>query len=155
MYSGRLGDDQGRSKTGAYSGPQWSGRAQHADGWTSSLVPTNERHHTSFFAHYSPSISFALTWQFASQQASFPRESSTPTTKEENWRGLFHLEADASACQRENNWKEDRYGQLWYVLPSVFAGMVGTSSSSSGSGYKNSTRSSQCSFTRVLSLFWI
>ena len=63
------------------------------------------------------SISLALSWQFGtaaltlglicasmhgtSSQASFPRESSNPTTTEENWRGLIHLEAGASTCQRE------------------------------------------------------
>ena len=51
----------GRSKTGACCGSQWSGRAQHADGRTSSLVSANERHHTFFFAHYSLSLSLSLS----------------------------------------------------------------------------------------------
>ena len=42
---------ESKNKTSARYGPQWSGRAQYADGRTSSLVPTNERHHTFFFAH--------------------------------------------------------------------------------------------------------
>ena len=106
-------------------------------------------------AHASVDLCVCARYLITSQ---IPRESSNPTTTEKNWRGLIHLEAGASTCQRESNEKEGRYGQLWYALPSVFAGVAGTSSSSSGSGYKGSTKSSQCSFTRVcfvLSLFWI
>ena len=82
-----------------------------------------------------------------SSQASFPRESSNSTTTEENWRGLIHLEAGASICQRESNEKEGRYGQLWYTVPSVFAGVAGTSPSSSGvqgtTGYQLSNFNAQ------------
>ena len=53
---------------------------------------------------------------------------------------------------RESNEKKVKYGKLGYAVPLVFSGMAGTSSSSSGSGYECSTKSSQCSFTRVLSV---
>ena len=55
--------------------------------------------------------------------------------------------------ERESNEKDGRYGQLCYTVPSVFAGMAGTSSTSSESRYKGSTKSSQCSFPGVLSFF--
>ena len=66
---------------------------------------------------------------------------------------LERFNSHARERERESNETDGRYGQLWYAVPSVFAGMAGISSTSSGSGYKGSTRSWQCSFTRVLSLF--
>ena len=120
---------------------------------------------TFFFAYYSLSLSLYLScslltiWdrgahagvdlsvcaQYVTTSQFSPRkfEFTNDGGKLERFSPLGGWRLNMSERERESNEKEGKYGKHGYGVPLVFAGMAGTTSSSSGSGYKCSTRSSQ------------